>query len=202
MIPGAILKPVEDASSAGAGSSDEGGKYFAMSLVASMPASSVRDGSVIVLPVTAPSDGERTDFTYLASSKLMFIRIHIRPQPLFTYGQCMAYSDGTAERLVPVGAALKFSSAVNYLVATPDLVGLMRNSIGPEVRIPATDNASVKRVYVRPLEVGGGEQEEEFEGKPKGTSAYVMGLEGVKRPTINKLDIPQREKDLHFSLHY
>jgi hypothetical protein len=73
-----------------------------MPLVASMPAASVPDGSVIVLPLTAPSDEECTDFTYLASSKLMFIKIHVRPQPLFTYRQCMAYSDGTAERLVPV----------------------------------------------------------------------------------------------------
>jgi hypothetical protein len=87
MVPGAILKAVEDASSVCAGSSDEGGEYFAMSLVASMPAASVPDGSVIILPLTAPSDGERTVFSYLASSKLMFIKIHVRPQPLFTYGQ-------------------------------------------------------------------------------------------------------------------
>jgi hypothetical protein len=47
---------------------------------------------------------------------------------------------------------VKFPSAVNYLVATLELVGLMRNSIGPEVRIPIKGNAPAKRVCVRPLE--------------------------------------------------
>jgi hypothetical protein len=35
MVPGAILKAVEDATSVVPGSSDEGGEYFAMSLVES-----------------------------------------------------------------------------------------------------------------------------------------------------------------------
>ena len=38
-----------------------------------------------------------------------------------------------------------------------------------------------------------GEQAEELEDKPKGTSTYILDLEGVKRPTRNKSDI-----DPHF----
>ena len=34
--------------------------------------------------------------------------------------------------------------------------------------------------------------------QPKGTSTYLLDLEGVKRPTRNKTDILQREKDTHF----
>jgi hypothetical protein len=133
MVPVAILKAVEDAASVVQGSSDEGGEYFAMSLVESKLAAAVPDGSIIILPLTPPTDGQVIDFTYLAASKHM---IHVLPQPLFTYGQCTAYSDGTGERPVPVGNSLKFPSATKYLVATVELVGLMRSSLGPEVSIP------------------------------------------------------------------
>jgi hypothetical protein len=37
----------------------------------------------------------------------------MRPQPLFTYGQCVAYSDGTAERLVAVGDSCHQLSRIN-----------------------------------------------------------------------------------------
>jgi hypothetical protein len=197
MAPGAMLRAVEDASSVIAGSTDERGEYLAMSLVEVIPAAGVPDGSVIILPLTSPSEGELSNFTYLAASAHMYIRIHVRPQPLFTYGQCMAYSDGAEERVVPVGARVKFPSSDNYLVATPELVGLMRSSIGPEARSVSSDTAPAKRVCIRPLE-SGGEQAEETDDKPKGTSTYILDLEGVKRPTRNKSDIPQREKDLHF----
>jgi hypothetical protein len=109
-----------------------------MSFAASMPMASVPDGSVVLLPLAIPVEDALLDFTYVAASKHLF-RIHIRPQPQFTYGQCMAHSDGTLDRLV--------------LVRTV---------------------------------------------KPKGSSSYVLDLEGVKRPTRKKTDIPQREKDSNF----
>jgi hypothetical protein len=98
MVPGAILKAVEDASSIVAGATDEGGEYLSTSLVESMLAANVPDGSIVILPLTPP--------TFQLPSKHMFIRIHIRPQLMHTYGQCNAYSDGTEERLVPVGTPL------------------------------------------------------------------------------------------------
>jgi hypothetical protein len=64
MVPGSILKPVEDAASVVQGSSDEGSEYLAMSLVESMLAAAVPDGSVIILPLTLPTDGQVIDFTY------------------------------------------------------------------------------------------------------------------------------------------
>jgi hypothetical protein len=67
----------------------------------------------------------------------------------------MAYSDRTGEQPVPVGTSLKFPSATKYLVATVELVGLMRSSLGPEVSIPLNDTIPAKRPCVRPLGVGG-----------------------------------------------
>jgi hypothetical protein len=119
----------------------------------------------------------------------MFIKIHMRPQPFFTYGQCVAYSDGTVERLVAVGDSVRFPSATNYLVSTDELVGLIRTLGGPEVRLLISDNVPAKRPCVRPLGIGG-EQAEELEDKPKGASDYFLDLEGVKRPSRNKSDIP------------
>lgn len=174
------------------GASDDAGEYFEMSLAASMLAGNLPGGSIIVLKLVEP-----LDFTYVAASKHMFVRIHIRLQPRMTYGQCVAYTDGTVERLVPVGATVKFPSSTNYLIARPELVGLLSNSIDSEVRLPSVNNSSAKRVCTRPLEFGG-EQAIEPEAKPKGTSNIIEDLEGVLRPTRNKSDLQQREKDLYF----
>jgi hypothetical protein len=197
MAPGAVLRAVEDASSVIAGSTDEGGEYLSMSLVESVSADRVPHGSIIILPLTPPTDGQTMDFTYLAASKHMFIEVHYRPQPMYTYGQCVAYSDGTENRLIPVGNQVKFPSANKYLVATPDLVGLMRNSLEAEPADSTPDMAPAKRPCARPLDTGG-EQADDIEDKPKGTSTYILDLDGVRRHTRNKSDIPQREKDLQF----
>lgn len=81
----------------------------------------------------------------------------------------MAYSAGTAERLVPVGTIVKFPSSTNYLVAKPELVALMRESIGPDVQPLRGNNVPAKRICTRPLETGG-EQAEEQEDRRKGGS--------------------------------
>lgn len=196
MAPGAILRAVENASSVVSTTSNDAGEYWAMQLVASIPADAVPEGSIIILPLTDPFEGEPLDFTYLASSKHMFLRILAKPQPRLTYGLCVTYSDGTLERLVPLGTTIKFPSVANYLVAKPELVELMRLAMGPELRIPTGDTSTAKRVCIRPLETGG-ERAEATEERHKGTSLMV-DLEGVQRSTRNKADLHQRELDLHF----
>jgi hypothetical protein len=98
--------------------------------------------------------------TYVAASKHMFIRIHIRPQSMYTYGQYMANSDGTEERLVPVGTPVKFLSSIKYFVATTEMVDLMRSSIEPEVRSIINETVPAKRPCVRPLDIGGEQADE------------------------------------------
>lgn len=197
LAPDLVLRAVENASSVVPGATDDAGEYMAMALVDSIPAAAVPDGSIIVLPLAVSSEGTIKDFTYLAASSHMFITVNFRPQPRLTYGHCLAYTAGTMERLVPVGAAIKFPSVTNYLVAKPELVALLREVGTPNVRALGGNLAPAKRVCLRPLEFGG-ELAEEAEDKPKGTSNYLMDLEGVKRHTRNKTDIPQREKDTHF----
>ena len=49
-----------------------------------------------------------------------------------------------------------------------------------------------------------GELTDDTGGRLKGTSSYILDLNGVKHLTRNKTDIAQREKDLHmlvFWLH-
>ena len=110
------------------------------------------------------------DFTYLAASSHMFVKITCRPQPRLTYGHCSAVSDGTVEPLIPIGAAIIFPSVTNYLVAKPEMVELLRESTALSLTV--------------------------IRGEI--TSTYLLDLEGVRRPSRNKTDIPQREKDTYF----
>ena len=154
MLPGMLLRAAENASSVVPGATDDAGEYLAMALIESIPAAMVPEASVIILPMVDPAEGEPLDFTYLASSKHLFIRVHVRPQPRMTYGQCMAYSAGTVEKLVPVGTAVKFPSVTNYLVAKPEPL--------------ISDSAPAKRVCLRPLDTGG--EQADTEDKPKAES--------------------------------
>ena len=197
IAPGAVLRAVENASSVELGATDDAGEYLAMAMVESTLAAAVLEGAIIVLPMTELVEGGRMDFTYLAASHLMFIRVNFRPQPRLTYGQCIAYTDGFEELPVPVGTTFKFPSVTNYLVAKPELVTVLRNTSVPNLRGVNSDNVPAKRVCLRPLD-SGGELAEEGEDKLKGTSTYLLDLEGVKRATRNKTDIPQRERDTHF----
>ena len=197
MAPGAVLRAVENASSIVPGARDDAGEYMEMALVDLVPAAEVPDSAIIVIPLATPVEGEILDFTYLAASDHLFVRVNCRPQPRLTYGHCLAFSDGTAEPMVPVGAAIKFPSVSNYLVAKPELVELLRDPTTFSLRTTSGDSAPAKRACLRQLDIGG-EQADDIEDKPKGTSTYLLDLEGVKRVTRNKTDIPQREKDTHF----
>ena len=180
LAPGVVLKAVENASSVVQCATDDAGKYLAIAMVDSMLATAVPEGAIIVLPLTNLVEGNPMDFTYLAASQMMFVRLNFRPQPRLTYGHCMAYSDGIDERSVPVGTAFKFPSVSNYLVAKPELVTLLRNMSVPSVRVFGSDTLPAKRVCLRLLEFEG-ELAEESADKLKGTSTYLMDLEGVRR---------------------
>ena len=169
-----------------------------MALVDSVSAAAVPNSAIIVLPLATPVEGAVLDFTYLAASDHMFVRVNCRPQPRLTYGHCLAFSNGTVEPMVPwIGAAIKFSSVTNYLVAKPELVDLLRDPTALSQRIPSEESVPAKRACLRQLDIGG-ELADDVEDKPKGTSTYLLDLEGVRRATRNKTDIPQREKDTHF----
>ena len=108
MASGAVLRAVENASSIVPGARDDAGEYMEMALVDLVPAAAVQNSAIIVLPLATPVEGEILDFTYLAASDHMFVRVNCRPQPRLTYGHCLAFSDRTVEPMVPIGAAISF----------------------------------------------------------------------------------------------
>ena len=90
---------------------------------------------------------------------------------------------------------VKFPSAASFLVAKPRLVAAVLASAGPEIDL--IGEAELKRQCLR-QPVSGGELLEDTGEKLKGTSTYLLDLDGVKHPTRNKTDIAQRERDLYF----
>lgn len=192
----ALLQALEHASLVLPTSSDNEGEFYAMAMAHVLPAAAVPNEAIIVIPLTPPEDGQALDFTYLAASKSMFVQVHEKPQARMTYGHCLAYSTGVTDRPVVIEGTLKFPTTVNFIVAKPRLVDAIRAAVGPVVDIHEEAEAA-KRQCVRPL-VLVGEQAEGAGEKLKGTSFYLVDLEGVKHPTRTKTDIPQREKDLNF----
>ena len=151
---GALVRALEDAASIVAGYSDDEGEQFAMQMIFSVPAAEVPVNSVVVIPLNTPKTDEVLNFTFLAACKLMFLQIHEKPQTRVTYGHCANFSVGTVDRLIPIGALVKFPSMSHYLVAQPRLLQALRLSLEPTGG-SATGGESAKRPCIRPLEGGG-----------------------------------------------
>jgi hypothetical protein len=74
-----------------AASSDDGGETFAL-FATVVPAESVPDGSIMIIPLTPPSEEDILNFIYLAREKSMFVKLHETPRERNTYGHVMSYS--------------------------------------------------------------------------------------------------------------
>ena len=85
LAPPSNLKAVEHASSLEDTCTDDAGEYYSMAMAESVAAGQVPDGAVIVLPLSEPTEDQRLDFTFLASSPLVFLRVYSKPQPRMTY---------------------------------------------------------------------------------------------------------------------
>ena len=197
LAPGQILKAVEHASALATEYSDDAGEFYSMAMAELLGAAEVPAGAIIVLPLSEPEDVQRIDFSFLASSSLMYLQLFATPQPRMTYCHVAGYSAGTTDRPFPLGQKLKFPSAINYVVAKNALVDAVQEAIGQVVAVPG---ASAKRVCVRQLETGG-----ELAGvtgeKAKGAYPLVMtDLDEVTYPTRNKTDLVKRERELFLIL--
>ena len=197
LASGPLLRAMETASSIRAGSTTERGEEFSVSMTCTNTVATVLTEAVMILPLTEAAENEALDFDYLAASDLTFIQIHGTPQLRMTYGHYLEYSLGVADRAVPLGTLLKFPATANYIIAGPELLAEIRNTV---VRAPQSSSGvePSKRPCIRPLEVGGELAEDAIE-KPKGASQYLLDLDNVRHVTRNKTDIHQREKDLYFT---
>ena len=154
LASGAMLRALEHAASVVAGHTDDDGECFAMQMASSVPAADVPANSVVVIPLDAPQADVVMDFTFLASCKCMFFRVHEKPQTRMTYGHCASFTAGTVDRPIPIGALLKFPSMSHYLVAKPRLLQAVRESLEPAEE-SAGGAESAKRPCIRPREGGG-----------------------------------------------
>lgn len=197
LAPGPILKAVEHASSVACEYSDDAGEFFSMAMAELTEAAQVPAGAIIVLPLSEPEEDQSIDFSFLASSPLLYLQVFATPQPRMTYCHVAGYSTGTTDRPFGFGQKLKFPSAVNYVVAKEALIVAVQEASGLGGVIPGV---SAKRVCVRQLDSGG-----ELAGvvveKAKGAYPLTMtDLDDVTYPTRNKTDLVQRERELYLIL--
>ena len=195
MLPPPLLPCVDHAASVNLDSTDEVGEFYAMALLQPLLAAQVPDNAIIAIPLLPPPEDQPLDMTYVAATSLMFVHVHEKPQTRMTYGHVAGYSAGTVPLPIPVSTMVKFPSAASFLVAKPRLIAAEIASVGPEVDVLV--EAEPKRQCLR-QPVSGGELADDAGEKQKGTSTYLLDLDGVKHPTRNKTDIAQRERDLYF----
>jgi hypothetical protein len=197
MVSGEAARLIEVSGEVVPTSTDEFGEYFAMSLIRVTPAELVPVDSIIVIPLAVAGEGEIFDFTFVATTPLMFIQLHDCPQPLRTYGRCVAYSTGVTERPLEIGAMVRFPSIAQFIVAKKDLETAVRET--RSVDTEHTTGSPAKRQCVQPLGEDG-ELVDSTGSKIKGTFSFIMDLDGVRHVTRNKTDISLRERELAFIL--
>ena len=195
LAAGDLLRAIEHSGSVVSSSTDDDGEYYAMAMAQVVPAEQLPADSIIVVPLTTPRVDEALDFTFMAAAECMFVKIHETPQTRRTYGHCAAYSVDCAHKPIAIGDVFKFSTLGTFVVAKRQLVESVIASRSSEVDTAMETNVD-KRQCIRPL-VEVGELTDDTGGRLKGTSSYILDLNGVKHLTRNKSDIAQREKDLH-----
>lgn len=154
--------------------------------------------STIVIPLAEAGVEEVFDFTLVAKSRLMFVRLQDCPQPLRTYGRCVAYSAGEGEGPLAIGTMIRFPTIPHFIVAKRDLEVTVRSNRGFDANGPP-ETLPEKRQCVRPLREDG-ELVDDTGSRVKGTSTFVLDLDGVKHHTRNKTDLSLRERELAFLL--
>ena len=179
-------------------STDDFGEYFAMSLIRSTPSGDMQPDSTIAIPVAEAGEEEVFDFTFVAKSRLMFVRLQDCPQPLQTYGRCVAYSAGEGERPLAIGTMVRYPTIPHFIVAKPDLEVAVYSNQGFDANGPP-ETLPEKHQCVRPLGEDG-ELVDDTRSRVKGTSTFVLDLDGVKHHTRNKADLSLRERELAFLL--
>jgi hypothetical protein len=108
LAPASFLQAVEHASSVANVYSNDDGELFALGMAESMGADQVPDGALIVLPQSQPEKNQEIDFSFLASSSLVFLQLYTKPQPRSTYCYVAGYSDDVIDRPVATGAKIRF----------------------------------------------------------------------------------------------
>ena len=113
------------------------GEYFAYPVAEQKAVADMQIGEVVIVPLSALPEGGLADFSFLAITPLMYIKVTGTPQALMTYGVCWAYSAGVENPSMNIGTNVKFQSLSRYVVAregTVESVGEIHrlSLLGPE----------------------------------------------------------------------
>ena len=197
LLPTSLLKGIEDAAVAVLTAETISGDLFNISRAVKLPTAEIPDNAIILVPLFATIDSVVMNSDSLAQGPMAYIRLDGPPQPRSVFGTCVAYSEGAGIREVAVGEKVRFPPPTHMLVATPSMVDLIDAVAGVAVDNPRNgETRPVKRLRTRLLEEVGEHAESRDD---KGTSKYILDLDGHKHHTRNKTDIAQREKDLGFA---
>ena len=150
-----LLDASENASLVQAAATNEDGEAYGVSSAAVVAAGNVPADSVIILPLSPPTQDIAADFTYIAASRTVFVQVHDKLQVRMTYGHCMGYSAGIGELPTEVGVLLKFPSQPNYLVAKPRLLAAIRAAV-PLGQTAGPGAECAERPCIRQPVAGGG----------------------------------------------
>ena len=100
------------------------GECFSYAVAEQKVVADMRLGEVVIVPLLAPPEGGLANFTFLAITSLMYVKVTGTPQALMTYGVCWAYSAGVENPSISIGTNVKFPSLSRYVV----LLRRMRNT--------------------------------------------------------------------------
>ena len=195
LLPTSMLKGIEDAAIAEMDSSSISGDLFNMAWAAKKPLVDISDDAVILVPLFTATDTIVMNSTTLADGPMMYVRLDGPPQPRAIFGTCIAYSEGTDQRDIDIGARVQFPPTPYLLVAKPALLELFDDD---QANFPSTGEGRPSKRSRARLPEDGGEHAESKQDADKGTTKYILDLDGNKHMTRNKSDIMQREKDLGF----
>ena len=94
LLPGVLLKAVEDADLLVATSTGEDGEYFGMQLARNVAVADIAPDSVIMLPLFVTADAVPLDFDSMAAGPRIYLKLVGPPQRIMSYAICLAYSEG------------------------------------------------------------------------------------------------------------
>lgn len=196
MVSGELARLIDISGAISPTSTEESGEYYAMSFVQVLPAELVLVDSIMVIPLVEAPDEVAFDFTFLATAPLMFILLHETPQPLRTYGRCVGYMRAVGDLPLALGAMLRFTTIPQFVIAKRDMAKAVRESSVLNLERSVVESPE-KRQCVRTLG-DDGEGADDALTRTKGTSIYLLDLDGAKHFTRNKSEIAVREKELYF----
>ena len=195
-----LLKGLGDAALAVLSSETVEGDLFNMSRASKVPTGQVEPSAVIMIPLFIMEEDVVMTSDALARGPMIYIKLDGPPQPRAVFGTCISYSEGAEERNLEIGARVHFPPPLHLLVAKSTLVDLFDPVSGTATDNPRGADRGTKRLCIRLPETEGELAESRNLEVPieKGTTKYILDLDGCQHLTRNKTDIAQRERDLWF----